>query len=104
MKWRKKAREFFGFLKWSLDNHPIIFIICLGLFENLVIDSRCRKRLLAGWIAYVALRAGLGWTSSFLVMRAGYILYIIAKDWLLFAMLVVLRVWTYHLWKQRRSK
>lgn len=48
MKWRKKARDFFAFLRKSLDNHPLIFIICLSLLENLMIESLSRHSLFKG--------------------------------------------------------
>lgn len=62
------------------------------------------KWLAAGWITYLLLRVLLIAISSKLVMRAGYLIYIMAKDWVLFAMLVLLLIWTYHWHRERRSK
>lgn len=62
------------------------------------------KWLAAGWITYLLLRVLLIAISSKIMMRAGYLVYVMAKDWLLFAMLVLLLIWTYHWHQERRSK
>ena len=62
------------------------------------------KWLVAGWITYLLLRVLLIAISSKIMMRAGYLVYVMAKDWLLFAMLVLLLIWTYHWHQERRSK
>lgn len=67
MKWRKKARDFFAFLRKSLDNHPLIFIICLSLFENLFVESLGRHSLFKG-LYHMITSPGVFFYNSLIIM------------------------------------
>lgn len=60
--------------------------------------------LAAGWLIWLLVRLLLALLSSEIAMRAGYLVYITFKDWVLFYILCILLIWTYHWWKERCGK
>lgn len=62
--------------------------------------------LVAGWAAFLLIRGGLGILMKLIMAQSGaqtaYLLYIMIKDWILYSVMVLLLIWTYHWWKARK--